>query len=316
MAKAKADLTKVINKLVSVFGEENVEVNDTYIVVTDGVNNTDIKIITFEGELNGFCVAGCNTVIQPATIARYAKHNLENERCTYPVVDEQPTAEQLIKASMESGIIKVEETRVEEEVQPEVAETETETETEETVEVEGIESVEAPQEEVTNENQPEENTEMAGNVNVVQLTPPFQLVEPDGSITTFLNDGHWAIDVGADFDPEIAIDVDSGVSAELIQRLQIVDCVVDRPNIDECLEEAFSINQLAHCLEEIESNGMDLTQLTVPEVVTQAMHVKSLFEESDTLFYDDLHSDDEVMRQIAQRHYERLKAFIDKWRTK
>lgn len=119
MAKVKADLTKVVNKLVSVFGEENVEVNDTYIVVTDGVYNTDIRIITFEGELHGFCVAGHNTIVQPTTIARYVKNNLEEERYTYPVVDEeyeeQPAAEQLIKA---------EETQVEEEVQPEVQPTE------------------------------------------------------------------------------------------------------------------------------------------------------------------------------------------------
>ena len=265
------------------------------------------------------------------------------------IYDEQPTAEQLIKASIELGIIKTEE-QPKEEANMTTYKHKTkgtvltavrqapESQSVICLDQEGNE-VTIPNrtlarwyEEVAGEPQPvqeslglqivEELQQIIDEVEEVEEAPSeqpneearyVQLVEPDGTTTTYsYATNTWRQDL--EIYPELAHKVPQGTVDNMpwfTPGNQFLGD--DMRSSGDCLEEALSIPILANVLEQRECEGMEMTELTVMEIVTEALHLLNLSKTPESQLYEMLHSGGETLQQHTANQLKRIQEFTGRW---
>lgn len=261
------------------------------------------------------------------------------------IYDEQPTAEQLIKASIELGIIKAEE-QPKEEANVTTYKHKTkgtvltavrqapESQSVICLDQEGNE-VTIPNrtlarwyEEVAGEPQPvqeslglqivEELQQVMEEAEVSTKQPDeearyVQLVEPDGTTTTYsYATNTWRQDV--EIYPELAHKVPQGTVDNMPWFTPDNQFLGDdMRSSGDCLEEALNIPILANVLEQRECEGMEMTELTVMEIVTEALHLLDLSKTPESQLYEMLHSGGETLQQHTANQLERIQEFTDRW---
>lgn len=265
------------------------------------------------------------------------------------IYDEQPTAEQLIKASIELGIIKAEE-QPKEEVNVTTYKHKTkgtvltavrqapESQSVICLDQEGNE-VTIPNrtlarwyEEVAGEPQPvqeslglqivEELQQIIDEAEEVEEVPTeqpdeearyVQLVEPDGTTTTYsYATNTWRQDL--EIYPELAHKVPQGTVDNMPWFTPDNQFLGDdMRSSGDCLEEALSIPILANVLEQRECEGMEMTELTVMEIVTEALHLLNLSKTPESQLYEMLHSGGETLQQHTANQLKRIQEFTGRW---
>lgn len=265
------------------------------------------------------------------------------------IYDEQPTAEQLIKASIELGIIKTDE-QPKEEANMTTYKHKTkgtvltavrqapESQSVICLDQEGNE-VTIPNrtlarwyEEVAGEPQPvqeslglqivEELQQIIDEAEEVEEVPTkqpdeearyVQLVEPDGTTTTYsYATNTWRQDL--EIYPELAHKVPQGTVDNMPWFTPDNQFLGDdMRSSGDCLEEALSIPILANVLEQRECEGMEMTELTVMEIVTEALHLLDLSKTPESQLYEMLHSGGETLQQHTANQLKRIQEFIDRW---
>ena len=265
------------------------------------------------------------------------------------IYDEQPTVEQLIKASIELGIIKAEE-QPKEEANMTTYKHKTkgtvltavrqapESQSVICLDQEGNE-VTIPNrtlarwyEEVAGEPQPvqeslglqivEELQQIIDEAEEVEEVPTeqpdeearyVQLVEPDGTTTTYsYATNTWRQDI--EIYPELAHKVPQGTVDNMPWFTPDNQFLGDdMRSSGDCLEEALSIPILANVLEQRECEGMEMTELTVMEIVTEALHLLNLSKTPESQLYEMLHSGGETLQQHTANQLKRIQEFTDRW---
>lgn len=266
------------------------------------------------------------------------------------IYDEQPTAEQLIKASIELGIIKAEE-QPKEEANVTTYKHKTKgtvlTAVRQAPESQSVICLDQEGNEVTIPNrtlarwyeeviaeqpQPvqeslglqivEELQQIIDEVEEVEEAPSeqpneearyVQLVEPDGTTTTYsYTTNTWRQDI--EIYPELAHKVPQGTVDNMPWFTPDNQFLGDdMRSSGDCLEEALSIPILANVLEQRECEGMEMTELTVMEIVTEALHLLNLSKTPESQLYEMLHSGGETLQQHTANQLKRIQEFTGRW---
>ena len=265
------------------------------------------------------------------------------------IYDEQPTAEQLIKASIELGIIKAEE-QPKEEANVTTYKHKTkgtvltavrqapESQSVICLDQEGNE-VTIPNrtlarwyEEVAGEPQPvqeslglqivEELQQIIDEAEEVEEVPTeqpdeearyVQLVEPDGTTTTYsYATNTWRQDI--EIYPELAHKVPQGTVDNMPWFTPDNQFLGDdMRSSGDCLEEALNIPILANVLEHRAREGIEMTEMAVMDILTEARRLLNLSKTPESQLYEMLHSGGETLQQHTVNQLKRIQEFTDRW---